>query len=158
MTPALRDEEVIQRGKKAVTGIFEASIGFSLTVIDRNKRFGIVTAGKSWEEVLTKAVSSYLGSESRFAGVESTGLKAVELHDAPAEEVKTRMLQATKRLLKRGNVGAICLGCAGMAGMNETVKEACIEELGEQEGKAVVIVDGVQAGISFIEGALRAGG
>ncbi|KAI9664834.1 MAG: hypothetical protein M1821_006282 [Bathelium mastoideum] len=158
LVPALKEQDVIRREKKVVTGIFESSIGFSLLAMEREKRFGIVTAGKSWEEVLTKAVSNFLGSGlQRFAGVESTGLKAVELHDAPAEEVKTRMLQATKRLVKRENVGAICLGCAGMAGMNETVRQGCVEELGEHEGRAVVIVDGVQAGIGFIENALRIG-
>ena len=154
--PALKDEDVVKRGKKCVTGIFEASIAFSLPAIGREQSFGIVTAGKVWEDVLTKAVSNFLGSGlARFAGVESAGLKAVELHEAPLKEVKTRMLQATRRLVGRGNVGAICLGCAGMAGMNEIVREACIGELGEENGKAVVIVDGVQAGVSFLESALR---
>ncbi|KAL9091657.1 MAG: hypothetical protein Q9165_004733 [Trypethelium subeluteriae] len=158
LVPLLKKQDAVKRERKCVTGIFEASVGSSLLAMDREQRFGIVTAGKAWEELLTNAMSTWLGSGlERFAGVESTGLKAVELHDAPAEEVKTRMLKATTRLVKRGNVGAICLGCAGMAGMNETVREACIDELGEQKGKAVVIVDGVQAGVGFLESALRAG-
>lgn len=65
------------------------------------------------------------------------------------------MKVATKRLLAKGDVGAICLGCAGMAGMDVTVREACMEALGEVEGRKVRIVDGVVSGVLFVEGALR---
>ena len=96
----------------------------------------------------------------RFAGVETTGLDATDLHDAPAEEVRKRMKDAVKRLLRDENgeerrVGAICLGCAGMAGMDEMVREACVEAVGEVEGKRIRIVDGVVAGVVWLEGMLR---
>jgi Asp/Glu/hydantoin racemase len=99
------------------------------------------------------------GSEAskRFAGVETTGLNATDLHDAPAEEVRKKMKDAVKRLLKKGKVGAICLGCAGMSGMDEMVREACIEELGSVDGNRVRIIDGVMAGVAWLEGATRAG-
>jgi Asp/Glu/hydantoin racemase len=67
------------------------------------------------------------------------------------------MKDAVKRLLGKGKVGAICLGCAGMAGMDEIVREACIEELGQEEGQRLRIVDGVMAGVAWLEGAVRAG-
>jgi Asp/Glu/hydantoin racemase len=108
-----------------------------------------------------KATTAFLGTGSeaskRFAGVETTGLNATDLHDAPAEEVRKKMKDAVKRLLKKGKVGAICLGCAGMSGMDEMVREACIEELGEVDGKRVRIIDGVMAGVAWLEGAVRAG-
>jgi Asp/Glu/hydantoin racemase len=94
---------------------------------------------------------------ARFAGVQTTGLNATELHDAPQEEVERRMKEATKRLLRQGDVGAICLGCAGMSGMGEWVREACIEELGDKDGGRVRVIDGVQAGVAWLEGTLRAG-
>jgi Asp/Glu/hydantoin racemase len=107
---------------------------------------------------LTEATVAFLGTGEdagkRFAGVETTGLNATDLHDAPAEEVSKRMRDAVKRLLRKGSVGAVCLGCAGMAGMDEMVKEACVEELGE-DGKKVRVVDGVVAGVAFLEGAIR---
>lgn len=117
-----------------------------------------------WESILTEAVEVYLGTtptsegdmSKRFAGVETTGLNATELHDIPQEEVKKRMKEATKRLVRKGDVGAVCLGCAGMAGMDEMVREACIEELGEERGRRVRIVDGVMAGVAWLEGAVRA--
>lgn len=66
------------------------------------------------------------------------------------------MKDAVKRLLKKGGVGAICLGCAGMAGMDKMVREACVEELGEEKGGQVRIVDGVVGGVAWLEGAVRA--
>lgn len=67
------------------------------------------------------------------------------------------MKDAVKRLLGKGKVGAICLGCAGMAGMDEMVREACVEELGKEEGGRVRVVDGVMAGVAWLDGAIRAG-
>jgi Asp/Glu/hydantoin racemase len=157
----LKAHKVVAAKAKPVTGIFEASVATSLQIIAPHEKFGIVSTGKIWEQILTEAVKDFLGSgkeiSSRFAGVETTGLNATELHDAPPEEVRTRMKEATKRLIREGNVGAICLGCAGMVGMNEMIREAAIEELGEDEGRNVRVVDGVQAGIAWLEGAIRAG-
>lgn len=156
-----------------MTGIFEASVAASLQLIAPRERFGIVSTGKVWEGLLTAAVTAYLGGGvgetegegeglgPRFAGVQTTGLDATELHEAPAEEVRERMKVAVSRLLRtrpgEGAVGAICLGCAGMAGMDEVVREACVEELGLERGQRVRIVDGVVAGVVWLEGALRAG-
>jgi Asp/Glu/hydantoin racemase len=162
LVPILKEKPPIQKGGKAVTGIFEASTATALQIMHPNERFGIVSTGKVWEEILTEAVAHMLGTgrgpeSARFAGVETTGLNATDLHDAPPEEVRRRMKDAVKRLLKKGGVGAICLGCAGMSGMNEMVREACVEQLGEQEGKQIRIIDGVQAGVAWLEGAVRAG-
>lgn len=157
LVTVLKSEQDIAENRKPVTGIFEASVATSLQLIDRKERFGIVSTGKVWEEILSDAVTNLLGAgaSARFAGVETTGLNATELHDAPADEVKRKMKEATKRLLRKGDVGAICLGCAGMSGMNEMVREAAVEELGKEKGGRVRIVDGVQAGAAWLDGAVR---
>jgi Asp/Glu/hydantoin racemase len=152
----------ILKGQKPVTGIFEASVATSLQIIHPSQKFGIVSTGKVWEKILTEAVEKFLGTgngpiSNRFAGVETTGLNATDLHDAPPEEVRKRMKDAVVRLLKKGSVGAICLGCAGMSGMDKMVREACVEHLGEVEGIQIKIVDGVQAGVAWLEGVLRSG-
>lgn len=161
LVPQLKAETTIQERGKLVTGIFEASVSTSLQIIAPHEKFGIISTEKVWEAILSEAVQDFLGTGSatseRFAGVETTGLNATELHDAPAEEVRRRMKEATRRLLRIGDVGAVCLGCAGMAGMNEMVREAAVEELGEDKGRRVRIVDGVQAGVAWLEGALRSG-
>lgn len=140
-----------------MTGIFEASVATCLQSIDLDSKFGIVSTGKQWEEILRDAVQELLGSgfEARYAGTETTGLNADELHTTPKEEVDRRMKEATKRLLEKA-VKAICLGCAGMAGMDVTVREACIEALGEEKGRRIRIVDGVVSGVVYLEGVLRA--
>jgi hypothetical protein len=42
-----------------------------------------------------------------------------------------------------------------MSGMGEMVREAAVEELGTDKGSDVRIVDGVQAGVAWLHGALR---
>ncbi|KAF2257633.1 hypothetical protein CC78DRAFT_538382 [Lojkania enalia] len=161
LVPILKGEPMVREGRKSVTGILEASVSTSLQIIHPEELFGIVSTGKVWEKILSEAVREFLGTGSeaskKFAGVETTGLNATDLHDAPAEEVRKRMKDAVKRLLRKGNVGAICLGCAGMSGMDKAVREACIEVLGEVDGNRVRVVDGVMAGVAWLEGAIRSG-
>lgn len=170
--------------KRYITGIFEASVTTSLMLISAFRlvdewslhkaqaaeTFGIVTTGKVWEAELTKAVTEMIVGpsadspaeskhlSSRFAGVETTGLTAGELHDMPAEEVRKRMSEATERLLSKTSrpVRAVCLGCAGMAGMEEAVRDGCIKAYGDIEGNNVHIVDGVVAGIGLLVNSCKA--
>lgn len=150
---------------KPVIGIFEASVIVSLGLLKEGETFGIVSTGKVWEELLGNAVGKLLGvgkeKSGRFGGVETTGLTAVELHDTEQEEVEKRIKEATKRLIQggdgEGEVGAICLGCAGMTGMEEWVREACVEVLGAEKGERVRIVDGAKTGVAVLEGLVRAG-
>lgn len=147
--------------------------------------FGIVTTGAVWKAELTKAVSAMINgpeeadekkkknagslvtsptpsppptSVARFAGVQTTGLTAIELHETPPEEVRRRMIDATEKLLKgtAHPVRAVCLGCAGMVGMEEAVRAGCINAYGETEGENVHIVDGVVAGIGLLVNACKA--
>ncbi|GAA6053078.1 hypothetical protein JCM3770_000373 [Rhodotorula araucariae] len=157
---------------RPVLGIFEASLLASLALLHAPEdRFGIVTTGAVWEGILGAGVRDFLGVRAgddrarvdRFAGVETTGLSAVELHDMPADEVERRMKAAVKRLIARargadgtGALKAVCLGCAGMAGLDATVRAACVEQLGDVEGAKVHIVDGVKAGYTLLEGLVRA--
>ena len=83
-----------------------------------------------------------------FAGVETTGLNAAELHELPTEEVRKRIAEAAVRLVKRvEDLRVIVLGCAGMVGMEGWVREGA--------GKNVFVVDGVKAGVSALQGLLR---
>jgi len=159
------EQQLASHKNKHVTGIFEASVWKSLKSIHSTAAFGIVSTGKVWEDLLTAAVTKYFrraeGNQDvpsmLFAGVETTGLNATDLHDAPAEEVRERMKDATRRLVSRPDrdVEAICLGCAGMAGMDVIVREALVEQLGSKRGNDVVIVDGVKAGVEWLEEVLR---
>jgi Asp/Glu/hydantoin racemase len=165
--------------RKYATGIFEASVATSLTLIssfrlfdDRNLKkcqatdmFGIITTGSIWKPELTEAVAQMLfgssgneeNSMSRFAGVETTGLTASQLHKTPPEEVRKRMIDATETLLKNAPspVTAVCLGCAGMAGMEDAVREGCVNAY-QDRGRSVCIIDGVVAGVGLLVNACKA--
>ena len=146
----------------AVTGIFEASILTSLSLLTppdwkRIPSWGIVTTGKFWEEHLTVGVKTFLGQDpsevnAKFAGVESTGLVAGDFHgDVPPEVIRQKLSEATKRLLGgNGNVECVVMGCAGMAGLEEIIRSAAIEQYGEKVGRRVYIVDGVKAGVGLL--------
>lgn len=156
----LRTPALFGHHNTPVVGIFEASVSLALSVLGPGQRFGIVSTGKVWEASLTRGVEDLLGSQrggagSRFKGVETTGLSATELHTVGRAEVEARMKEATKRLVRDGDVGAVCLGCAGMAGMDVMVREACVEVLGEEEGRKVRIVDGIKAGMAILDGLTR---
>ena len=78
------------------------------------------------------------------------GYNAKQLHEEDPEVVALSVKAATRRLLQNGGVEAICLGCAGMADMDSLVREACLEELGVDEGSRIWIVDGFQAAVELI--------
>lgn len=162
-----------------MVGIFEASVSTALLLLEGldgsggesdeqgkpMKKFGIVSTGAIWETLLTDAVNDFLGYPSssspsppgttRFAGVRTTGLSATELHTFPPELIELRIKEATKALLETGDVGVICLGCAGMVGMERIVREACVGALGEEGGAAVKVVDGVKAGVGALVGIVK---
>ncbi|KAI1842053.1 hypothetical protein JX265_013592 [Neoarthrinium moseri] len=147
-----------KQSRPVVTGIFEASILTALALLrGPGDKWGIVTTGKWWEEHLANGVLDFLGApektdrteNSKFAGVESTGLNASDFHHGVAPEVVNRKIRdATKRLLAKGNVTCIVMGCAGMAGMKAEIQKAAREARGEEfVRKTLSVVDGVGAGI-----------
>lgn len=119
-------------------------------------KFEIVSTGAVWEELLGRVVRDFLGGGSeRFAGVETTGLTAVELHERPEEEVWGMVREAAGRLVRRGDVPVVCLGCAGMVGMEAIVREGVRGVLGD-DGR-VRAVDGVKAGVGMLVGLVMGG-
>ncbi|KAK3326879.1 Asp/Glu/hydantoin racemase [Apodospora peruviana] len=156
------------RGKLAVTGIFEASVLASLSLLTTPplntvpaRKWGIVTTGKFWEAHLTQGVNTFLGCDPRsandkFAGVESTGLDAGDFHGGvdPAV-IREKLKEATKRLLGHGAVECVVMGCAGMAGLDSIIRSAAIEKYGPEQGNQVLIVDGVRAGVGLLEQMVR---
>ncbi|KAI5292751.1 hypothetical protein KEM52_006090 [Ascosphaera acerosa] len=172
--------------RRFVVGIFEASVSAALSVTSHfdiaqpalaaegeaiskrigSQSFGIITTGAAWKNELENAVQSMLlrtASPGRpgeiFCGVETTGLSAIELHTTPAEVVEARIIAATQRLISEadGRLTAICLGCAGMSGMEAVVRRGCIAALGTVKGRQVYIIDAVVAGLGMLATSCRAG-
>ncbi|KAK4121172.1 hypothetical protein N657DRAFT_682834 [Parathielavia appendiculata] len=144
-------------GRLAVTGIFEASILTCLSLLRPGKKWGIVTTGKFWEDHLTQGINHFLGTSShdantKFAGVESTGLNAGDFHGGVKPEViRQKLREATARLLEKGDVECVVMGCAGMAGLEEIIRSVAAEQYGPEKANQLFVVDGVAAGTRLLE-------
>jgi len=156
------------KGLLSVTGIFEASILTSLSLLTNSpslnppvRTWGIITTGKFWEDHLTAGVKAFLGHDDQsgnlnFAGVESTGLVASDFHSGVNPSViEERLKEATRRLLQRGDVQCVAMGCAGMAGLEGIIRNVAVEVYGKEKGNLVYIIDGVKAGIGLLEQMVR---
>lgn len=132
---------------KPVMGIFQASIFWALSL---GGRFGIVTTNQRWDYILTKSVHDLIGSNPSFARVICTGYSAAELHsDANRNGVQRAMAEAAQKLVQEDHCDVIILGCAGMTGLEQTVREAV--------GTKVTIVDAVIAGVHMLASMIHAG-
>lgn len=145
-----------------VVGIFEAAVAHSLQLLkDARSKFGIVTTGTGWKPLLTAGVGELLGNGNsssssdggRFGGVGTTGVDADQLHRIGHEELEAKMKAATEKLLLGDTaVEVVCLGCAGMVGLDRIVKEAA-----DGLGRKIVVVDGVKAAAGELSGMVRCG-
>ncbi|KAK4039867.1 Asp/Glu/hydantoin racemase [Parachaetomium inaequale] len=160
LVPMLAEKEG-EFGGLAVTGIFESSILACLSFLRQGSKWGIVTTGKYWEDHLTRGVNNFLGTQrdhpnTKFAGVETTGLNAGDFHGGVDPEIVRRKLkEATGRLLEKGDVQCVVMGCAGMAGLEEIIRSVAVEKYGPAKAKELLVVDGVRAGIGLLEQMVR---
>lgn len=153
----------------AVTGIFEASVLATLSLLgpplvsdgdgggEESRMWGVVTTGKFWEAHLSDGVKHLLGQKReetnfKFGGVESTGLNAGDFHGGvdPAV-VRQKLKEATQRLLSKGPVECVVMGCAGMAGLEDIIRDATKEKFGKEQADKLFVVDGVLAGVGLLE-------
>lgn len=133
---------------KPVLDIFHASIIQSLAL--QRGKCAIVTTGKPWERILDDAVVKFLGASSdiHFTRTYSTGLGVLELHGLSFDVVAKRIGECAKQAIKDG-AKVVCLGCAGMSGLEKAVVDAV--------GNEIKIIDGVVAGTNILVGLLRSG-
>ncbi|AFR47752.1 MULTISPECIES: aspartate/glutamate racemase family protein [unclassified Gordonia (in: high G+C Gram-positive bacteria)] len=86
------------------------------------------------------------GLDQRCASVRASGLGVLELESDPDRAVKAIVEQSTRAVVD-DHAEVICLGCGGMAGLEEQVREAT----------GVPIVDGVRSAVTIAEGLVRMG-
>jgi allantoin racemase len=122
---------------KPVLGIAEASMYVACML---GYKFSVVTTNDAWEPLLWDAVRHY-GLAERCASVRTTGMAVLALE---SDEQGTRSLieQAARRAIEEDGAEVICLGCAGMSGLDKHLEE----RLG------VPVVDGVIAAVKILEG------
>jgi allantoin racemase len=124
-------------------GIMEASILHALPLGDR---FSIITTSPRWQPLLEEGVR-LLGVESRCASVRSSGLAVLDLEELPEEEVRERLCAEARGAVEQDGAEVICLGCAGMAGLEEAVREAA----------GVPVIDGVRAAVALVQSLVATG-
>lgn len=148
-----------------VLNIFEAALLHARALA---VPFGIVTTGHYWEAVLEDGARKFFcGKDSTanavdkrtpagneihvpgFVGVRSTGMSAIQLHSTQKEDVDRRIADASAELVGKG-AKAIILGCAGMSGMEDAIRDGA-----QRHGREVRIIDGVRAGVVLLEGLAR---
>jgi allantoin racemase len=104
--------------------------------------------GRSYSVVTTLARSigpiedrlALAGLAARCASVRATGLSTLELDADPAAALDAIVAQA-RLAVREDRAEVICLGCGGMAGLDEAVTAAT----------GVPVVDGVAAGVRLAE-------
>jgi allantoin racemase len=124
-------------------GIMEASVLYALPL---GSRFSIVTTSPRWQPLLEEGVM-LLGLESRCASVRSSGLAVLDLDRLPAEQVRARLAEEARAAVEQDGAEVILLGCAGMAGLQQSVASAA----------NVPVVDPVHAGVTLVGGLARSG-
>jgi allantoin racemase len=128
---------------KPVVGIAEASM---LLACILGHRFSVVTTNREWEPLLWDAVHHY-GLAGRCASVRSTGMAVLDLESADSATTDGLIIAAARAAVEQDGADVICLGCAGMAGLDEKVSQAL----------NVPVIDGVVAALKLLEGAVSAG-
>lgn len=128
---------------KPVIGIAEASMLLACVL---GHKFSVVTTNKEWEPLLMDAVRHY-GLAERCASVRSTGMAVLDLETADKQTTDRAIIAAARLAVEQDGADVICLGCAGMAGLDEIVSAAV----------GVPVVDGVVAALKILEGIVAAG-
>jgi allantoin racemase len=86
------------------------------------------------------------GLDRRCAAVVATGLSVLELEQDHARTVAV-IVEKARQIVRERGVEVICLGCGGMAGLNEAVAQAT----------GAPVVDGVASAVTLAEGLVRMG-
>ncbi|MBH3429102.1 aspartate/glutamate racemase family protein [Pseudomonas alkylphenolica] len=84
------------------------------------------------------------GLESRCASVRASGLAVLELEEDPERAIEAVVAQA-EEAVRIDKAEVICLGCGGMAGLDERI----------QARTGVPVVDGVTAAVALAESLVR---
>lgn len=128
---------------KPVLGIAEASMYMACLL---GRKFSIITTNREWEPLLWDAVKHY-GLAERCASVRTTNLAVLALESAPPEEIYQLILQTSRMSLEEDGAEVICLGCAGMAGLDKRL----------EQDLNVPVMDGVVCALKLLEGLISYG-
>ncbi len=124
--------------EKPVLGIAEASMYVACML---GYQFSIVTTNEEWVPLLWDAVRHY-GLADRCASVRSTGMSVLALEEASPAETDALIEKASRQAIEEDGAEVICLGCAGMTGLDKQL----------EENLGIPVVDGVVCALKLLEG------
>lgn len=128
---------------KPILGIAEASMYVACML---GYKFSVVTTNEEWEPLLWDAVRRY-GLADRCASVRSTRMPVLALESASPEETYQLIQKTAQQALDEDDAEVICLGCAGMAGLDKRLQQAL----------GVPVLDGIVCALKLLEGFLGYG-
>jgi len=123
--------------EKPVLGIAEASM---LMACMLGYKFSVVTTNDEWGPLLWDAVKHY-GLAERCASVKTTGIPVLAL-ESSEQDTQSLIEQAALKAIQEDGAEVICLGCAGMTGLDKYLEKSL----------GVPVVDGVVAALKLLEG------
>lgn len=126
-----------------VVGISEASMHVACLL---GHSFSVVTTNDAWGPLLRDAVRRY-GLAERCASVRTTGLPVLALETPDDRAVRDAILEQARRAIDEDGAEVICLGCAGMAGLDKELEQTL----------GVPVLDGVVCALKLLEGLLGYG-
>ncbi|KAE8227757.1 hypothetical protein CF326_g7336 [Tilletia indica] len=136
--------------RKPCMHILEAAVLHALPLCNR---FGVITTGADAVPDIDRGVRDVLGANSyRYIGTVATGLGVVELQTGDPAKIQAVLKEHSAKLANMG-ADAIILGCAGMTGMEEIVRQGAQSVL--PKGRQVAVIDGAKAGVQLLPGLVR---
>jgi allantoin racemase len=103
-------------------------------------KFSVVTTNDEWGPLLWDAVKHY-GLAERCASVKTTGIPVLAL-ESSEQDTQSLIEQAALKAIQEDGAEVICLGCAGMTGLDKYLEKSL----------GVPVVDGVVAALKLLEG------
>jgi allantoin racemase len=128
---------------KPVLGIAEASMMMACLV---GWRFSVVTTNDEWTPLLTDAAKRY-GLAERCASVRATGMAVLALESGSEEANFKAIVRQSQLALDEDGAEVICLGCAGMSGLDKRLEQVI----------GVPVLDGVACAVKLLEGLVGCG-
>jgi allantoin racemase len=119
-----------------VLGIAEASMQVALML---GRTFSIVTTNDAWHALLWDAVKRY-GFADRCASVRTTGMPVLALEGGGAD-LESMIAEQARMAVQVDGAEVVCLGCAGMTGLDERL----------QAELHVPVLDGVKCAVKLAE-------
>ena len=128
---------------KPVLGIAEASMVMACLL---GRKFSVVTTNDEWVPLLADAAKRY-GLAERCASVRATGMPVLALDSGDEEQNFNDIVHQAQLALDEDEAEVICLGCAGMAGLDKRLEQAI----------GAPVVDGVKSAVKLLEGLVSCG-